>query len=128
VVLLGLRRDPADRRLAIAGKGINFGIDFESGTRITAPLEQRASPAQVRERARRRRPARRADPDRQNPELGSNVVQISTRPCGPESVTRVNEELRSEFGLADRPNVEAIGPTFGQSVARSAPSPSSRRS
>ena len=26
--------------LAIAGKGLNFGIDFESGTRITAPLKQ----------------------------------------------------------------------------------------
>ena len=25
--------------LAIAGKGLNFGIDFESGTRITAPLD-----------------------------------------------------------------------------------------
>ena len=24
--------------LALSGKGLNFGIDFESGTRITAPL------------------------------------------------------------------------------------------
>ena len=34
--------------LAIAGKGINFGIDFESGTRITAPLKQAATVDEVR--------------------------------------------------------------------------------
>ena len=34
--------------LAIAGKGLNFGIHFESGTKITAALEQRASVEQVR--------------------------------------------------------------------------------
>src|SRR4051794_34825484 len=34
--------------LAIAGKGLKFGIDFESGTRIRASLEQAATVAQVR--------------------------------------------------------------------------------
>ena len=34
--------------LAIAGKGLNFGIDFESGTRITAPLTRSASVEDVR--------------------------------------------------------------------------------
>src|SRR5215207_4562083 len=33
--------------LAIAGLGLNFGIDFESGTRITAPLQKDASVDQV---------------------------------------------------------------------------------
>ena len=35
--------------LAIGAKGLNFGIDFESGTRITAALEQSATVEQVRE-------------------------------------------------------------------------------
>src|ERR687895_1805583 len=35
--------------LAIAGNGLNFGIDFEGGTRITAPLEQAANVEQVRD-------------------------------------------------------------------------------
>jgi SecD/SecF fusion protein len=35
--------------LAIAGAGINFGIDFESGTRVKTPLAQDASVNQVRE-------------------------------------------------------------------------------
>ena len=34
--------------LAIAGKGINFGIDFEGGTRITAALQKAASVEHVR--------------------------------------------------------------------------------
>src|SRR5215210_1309649 len=34
---------------AIAGNGLNFGIDFEGGTRITASLEQAANVDQVRD-------------------------------------------------------------------------------
>src|SRR4051794_17957298 len=34
--------------LAMAGKGINFGIDFDGGTRITAPLAKAATVEQVR--------------------------------------------------------------------------------
>src|SRR3954451_11903381 len=33
--------------IAIAGFGLNFGIDFTSGTRITTPLEQKATVQQV---------------------------------------------------------------------------------
>ena len=39
----------ADRRGGDRRLGINFGIDFESGTRIIAPLERAASVEQVRE-------------------------------------------------------------------------------
>src|SRR3954451_1913315 len=35
--------------LAIAGKGLKFGIDFESGTRIRASLQQAATVGQVRD-------------------------------------------------------------------------------
>ena len=35
--------------LAMSGKGINFGIDFDGGARITAPLERAATVDQVRD-------------------------------------------------------------------------------
>ena len=47
-ILLGVRADPADRGAGIAGKGLELGIDFESGTRIKASLERPASVHDVR--------------------------------------------------------------------------------
>jgi SecD/SecF fusion protein len=53
-----------------------------------------------------------------NPELGQNVVQISTEASG--RTTDATSALREEFGLTEDANVEEIGPTFGESVANSA--------
>ena len=53
-----------------------------------------------------------------NEELGDNVVQIASGESG--RTNAVTDALRSEFGLAEQPNVEEIGPTFGESVANSA--------
>jgi SecD/SecF fusion protein len=104
---------------AIAGNGLNFGIDFEGGTRITAPLEQKASVDQVRDVVRG---AGLADAEVQtidNPELGRNLVQISSRESG-APVRAATSALEQEFGISGQPNAEEIGPTFGQSVGRSA--------
>ena len=63
---------------AIAISGINFGIDFESGTRIKTPLEQPANVDQVRDALD---PIGLEDAEVQevdDPELGKNVFQIST--------------------------------------------------
>ncbi len=106
--------------LAIAGNGINFGIDFESGTRITAPLEQSASVDAVRNALDEQGLADAKIQTVDNPELGKNVVQISTDTLAPKDVDEVNNALDKDFGLADEPNVESIGPTFGESVANSA--------
>ena len=104
--------------LAIGGKGLNFGIDFESGTRITAALEQPASVDQVRDAVG---PAGFADAKIQtitNPELGNNVVQISAEQSG--RTQQVTNALDDQFGIAGDPEISEIGPTFGQSVANSA--------
>ncbi|HKG62616.1 MAG TPA: protein translocase subunit SecD [Solirubrobacteraceae bacterium] len=104
---------------AIAGNGLNFGIDFEGGTRITAPLEQKANVDQVRDVVRG---AGLTDAEVQtinNPELGRNLVQISSRESG-APVRAATDALDNEFGVAGQPNEESIGPTFGQSVGRSA--------
>jgi SecD/SecF fusion protein len=104
--------------LAIAGNGLNFGIDFESGTRVTAALEQPANVDQVRNAVA---PVGFGDAKIQtirNEELGPNVVQISDEVSGKtEQLTRA---LREEFGIRGEPEVSEIGPTFGQSVANAA--------
>ena len=51
--------------LAHRCKGLNFGIDFESGTRMTRRSRRPPTEDQVRERARRPGPRRREDPDAQ---------------------------------------------------------------
>src|SRR5215208_5249301 len=104
---------------AIAGNGLNFGIDFEGGTRITAPLREAASVDQVRNLVRG---AGLDDAEVQsvnNPELGRNLVQISSGKSG-AAVSEARDALEREFGFAGQPNDQEIGPTFGQSVARSA--------
>jgi SecD/SecF fusion protein len=106
--------------LAIAGKGINFGIDFESGTRITAPLERAASVNDVRSALQAQGLGDAEIQTLQNRDLGQHVVQISTGSLGPDQVDRVERTLDRSFGLADQPSLDSIGPTFGQTVANSA--------
>src|SRR3954449_12755963 len=104
--------------LAIGANGLNFGIDFESGTRITAALNRPATVAQVRSAVA---PAGFGDATIQtvqNRDLGRNVVQISAEKSG--RTPQVTDALQRRFGLADSPNVQEIGPTFGQTVANSA--------
>ena len=105
--------------LAMSGRGINFGIDFEGGTRITAPLGKEATVDQVRDAVA---PLGLADAKIQtleNDALGTNVVQISTEELAPDEVDEVNQTLNTEFGN-ENPNVESIGPSFGETVADSA--------
>src|SRR3954449_8615145 len=106
--------------LAIAGKGINFGIDFESGTRITAALEQPASVEQVRSVMGSEGYADATIQGVSNSELGKHVVQISTSTLEPPQVDKVTNSLRDKFGLVQQPDAESIGPTFGKSIANSA--------
>jgi SecD/SecF fusion protein len=109
--------------LAIAGKGVNFGIDFEGGTRITAPLAKSTSEASVQDVRDALAKEGLADAKIQqitNKALGDNVVQITTDQLGPNEVGKVENDLRSTFGLSDDPVTESIGPSFGQSVASSA--------
>jgi SecD/SecF fusion protein len=106
--------------LAIAINGLNFGIDFEGGTRITAPLEKQASVDQVRDALA---PVGLGDAEIQsvdNPELGENVFQISAENLSPEQVDQVEQALTEEFGFSDDPSSESIGASFGRSVASSA--------
>jgi SecD/SecF fusion protein len=104
--------------LAIGSKGLNFGIDFESGTRITAALEKSATVDQVRDAIS---PAGFGDAKIQtirNEELGPNVVQIAAEESG--KTDQVTNALQREFGVRGQPEISEIGPTFGETVANSA--------
>ena len=104
--------------LAIGSNGLNFGIDFESGTRITAALEKPATVEQVRHAIT---PAGFADAKIQtidNKELGPNVVQISDEVSG--KTPQVEKALQDTFGVKGEPEISEIGPTFGKTVANSA--------
>jgi SecD/SecF fusion protein len=108
--------------LAIAGLGLNFGIDFESGTRIKTPLERPASVDDVRSKVLA--PLGYADAKVQtvkDPDLGNNVVQIATKTLQPAKVDQVRQRLDQNFGVrAQDFTSESIGPTFGAQIARTA--------
>ena len=105
--------------LAIGGKGLNFGIDFESGTRITAALDQ------ADQRGRRaRRAGRQGFGDAKIQTLNgprrsaSNGFQISTEEAGPASVAEVQTDAAAEVRRPTSSNYDSrSGPTFGQTVA-----------
>ncbi len=106
--------------LAIGGKGLNFGIDFESGTRIQTALERPADENQVRSVMQA---AGYGDAKIQrvnNADLGRNVFQISTSTLRPAEVTKVRADLDRRFGVGQNFSNQSIGPTFGQTVARTA--------
>jgi SecD/SecF fusion protein len=107
--------------LAIAGLGLNFGIDFESGTRITAPLQQHASVDQVRDTLTPLGYADAEIQEVQDPELGQNVVQIEVRQLDPNQVDQVQNALDDDYGVANADFVSnSVGPTFGEQIARTA--------
>jgi len=107
--------------IAISTLGINFGIDFESGTRITAPLQQPASVDDVRSTLD---PLGYSDAEVQSvddPELGKNVVQIEVAELDPAEVVKVENALDRDYGVARADfSTNSVGPTFGEQIARTA--------
>ncbi|HME02222.1 MAG TPA: protein translocase subunit SecD, partial [Solirubrobacteraceae bacterium] len=112
--------------LAIGGKGLNFGIDFKSGTRIQTGFVRPVSEAQVAGVM-----AAAGYPNAQvqkftNQSVGGSGYQISTKTLPPEAVKKVQADLDAKFG--NGPSVPgtrdfsstSIGPTFGKTVANSA--------
>lgn len=107
--------------LAIGGKGIDLGIDFEAGTRIRAAVEQPTNEDGIRQ-ALAGTPAADAEIQRiEDTGLGENLFQISTEELRPELVNeQVLPAIEDRFGIAGAPNTTSIGPTFGETVAQSA--------
>jgi SecD/SecF fusion protein len=105
--------------LAVGGKGLNLGIDFTSGTRITASLSQPATAPQVSTVISN---AGATEPTVQkvsNPGLGNSVFQISANQLQPNRLEQVRTALQTKYGLKSFDS-SSVGPTFGQTVAHSA--------
>jgi SecD/SecF fusion protein len=107
--------------LAISISSINFGIDFESGTRIKTPLEQPANVDQIRTTLERIGLDNAEIQSVDDPALGKNVFQIQTSQLPPDQVTKVQNALDDRFGVKTEDfSADSIGPTFGAQVANTA--------
>jgi SecD/SecF fusion protein len=107
--------------LALATKQLNFGIDFESGTRITAALQQPTDEEGVREALDAAGISGEEIQQVDDPNFGSNVFQIQSHELEPGEVREAESTLIDEFGVVeDGFESTSVGPTFGQQVADSA--------
>ena len=106
--------------LAIGGKGLNFGIDFESGTRIKTALVKTADEDGVRsvlsgagfgDAEIQRLSGREVQ--------GGNGFQISTETLNAAQRQRIQQGLDQKYQVRSF-NFDTIGPIFGQTVAKSA--------
>ncbi|MGH2832498.1 MAG: protein translocase subunit SecF, partial [Solirubrobacteraceae bacterium] len=105
--------------LAIGGKGLNFGIDFKSGTRIQTAFVKSVSENQIQSVL-----ASAGYPDAQiqkytSSAIGGKGYQISLKELRPEQQRKVRADLESTYKTKNFSST-SIGPTFGKTVAKSA--------
>jgi SecD/SecF fusion protein len=106
---------------SLATKQLNFGIDFESGTRITAALEKPTDEEGVREALDSIGVSGEEVQQVTDPNFGANVFQIQSHQLEPGEVHNAEAALISEFGIQKNGfESTSVGPTFGQQVASSA--------
>jgi SecD/SecF fusion protein len=106
--------------LALGSRGIHFGIDFESGTRINVALNQNVDEQAVRQVLAQNGQADAKVQRVENKSKGASKFQISTASLQPAQQARITDALQSKFGFAHASDSSTIGPTFGQTVAKSA--------
>jgi SecD/SecF fusion protein len=107
--------------LALATKQLNFGIDFESGTRVKVALVKPTDEEGVRSALDSTGISGEEIQQVSDPVFGDNVFQIQTRELGPDRVKEAEAALVSEFGVVENGfDSTSVGPTFGQQVANSA--------
>ncbi len=107
--------------VAIAGKGINFSIDFESGTQIKMTAPENSSVADVRDALRPVGLANAKIQEVRLPGQSGQSFQISTEALSTQQERRVAQQLQSELGVnPSELDTNTVGPTFGKTVANSA--------
>jgi SecD/SecF fusion protein len=107
--------------VALSTKELNFGIDFESGTRITAALEKPTNEEKV-ETTLEDAGVKNAQVQQVSvPHFGDNVFQIESAQLQPGQVHKVEGALSTAYGI-EKQGFEStsVGPTFGNQVAESA--------
>jgi SecD/SecF fusion protein len=107
--------------LALATNQLNFGIDFESGTRIKVALVTPTDEEGVRETLDNAGVGNEEVQQVSDPVLGDNVFQISSSQLEPEEVKDARKALAEKYQIAENGfESTSVGPTFGNQVAESA--------
>jgi SecD/SecF fusion protein len=112
--------------LAIGGKGLNFGIDFKSGTRIQTAFVRPVTSAEVSSVMSAEGYPNAQVQKYSNKGVGGSGYQISTEKLKPTAVHEVKNALDTKFGNGpNSPGTKnfsstSIGPTFGKTIANSA--------
>ena len=105
--------------LAVGGKGLNLGIDFKSGTRITASFKKATNETAIRDVLS---PLGLGDAKIQKVSkkgVGGNGFQITTHALANAKLVSAKAALDKKLGFA-REQDQTVGPTFGNTVAKSA--------
>ncbi len=106
--------------LSLAVSQLNFGIDFESGTRINFAPEQSVSVEDVRSAVEEEGLGEAEIQETEDEQFGAGF-QIQSEELQPGGVANVEEVLAEEFGIQQGSfENTSVGPTFGEQVARSA--------
>jgi SecD/SecF fusion protein len=107
--------------IALSTKELNFGIDFKSGTRITAALEKPTDEEGVQETLGDAGVSNAEVQQVTVPHFGSNVFQIESAQLQPGEVHETERALSEKYGIAKEGfESTSVGPTFGNQVAESA--------
>jgi SecD/SecF fusion protein len=106
--------------LAVGGKGLNFGIDFKSGTQIKTAFVKSATESDVRSVLSADGYSDARIQRIQSKDVGGTGFQISTQTLRPDKLSKVQTDLSQRFGGVRNFSSTSIGPTFGKTVARSA--------
>ena len=106
--------------LSLAANQLNFGIDFESGTRLNFAPENAATVEEVRTTLEDQGLGE-AEIQETDDEAFGKGFQIQTSELQPEGVAEVRDALVDDFGIQSGSfENTSVGPTFGEQVARSA--------
>jgi SecD/SecF fusion protein len=112
--------------LAIGGKGLNFGIDFTSGTRIQTAFIHRVSQSEVSAVMSAEGFSSAQVQQYASKGVGGSGYQITVQKLKPEKVHDVKAALDRKFGNGPGSlgtknfSSTSIGPTFGQTIANAA--------
>jgi SecD/SecF fusion protein len=113
--------------LAIGGKGLNFGIDFKSGTRIqTAFVAKSVNESKIREVLKKDGYGSAEIQKFNSKSVGGTGFQISTETLRPDKVGKIERDLDARYPIRQAANgtkefsSTSIGPTFGKTIAKSA--------
>jgi SecD/SecF fusion protein len=111
--------------LAIGGNGLNFGIDFKSGTRIQTAFVKPVSESQLESVMKASGYGNAEIQKFNNKSIGGDGYQISTKTLKPDKVKGIKAALDTKFGNGNVTGTKnfsstSIGPTFGKTVANSA--------